>query len=1124
MIAGIRGRLITSSFARDVLPSMPEFVPIPAAIATRLAGWAGRVDAILGAASSVRAIADVAAAPLFELLGLTPLRRVDSPTATAFTLAADRTTVVNALVTAWSEPIDRTWQSAVAGAIACDARWCLCCNGRVLRLVDARRTWSREYLEFDLVLLGREREAQSVLWALLRAEALAGSTSLIDRAVDLSGRYGLEVCKALGSGVLEALDLLLRALGSTPLLFEQSLTVLYRILFLLFAEARGLVPIWHPVYRDRYSLEAIVATLLTGRPYRGLWQAVRAISRLAHTGYSAGELRVTAFNGRLFAPAQADAFDGTRVSDAAMSRALMAVSTTAVNRHGRRARIVYRDLDVEQLGAVYERVLEYEPASSGHPSTSLGAGPSTSLGAGPSTSPGAGDRQLTRTRDLRKASGSFYTPRSVTAFLVQTTLEPLVRGRRSDEILSLRVLDPAMGSGAFLVAACRYLSAAAEDALIDEGRWHAHDITAADRAALRREVASRCLFGVDLNPMAVQLARLSLWLATLAGDKPLSFLDHHLVAGNSLIGASPDDVWRHPGRRGSGTRRSEPLPLFDRAGLTSAVEHAVRLRLQLATEPDDTAAIVRGKERTLAALHNDASLRAWSRALDLWCAAWFWTDGRALERGVLRELTSHVLSGRSALSDRVLSSLLAQATDITSHQRFFHWPLAFPEVFVDAGGQPLASPGFDAIVGNPPWDMVRGDSGETDRREGRRESARRLTDFVRESGIYHVDSRGHANLYQWFVERAMQLVRAGGRLGLVLPFGVASDVGTAPLRRYLFDRVDIDSLTGFDNREAIFPIHRSVRFVLMTCTAGRPTSSIVCRFGITRLQDLDRDPSTRFARSGRAPQADRPPITLTRAFLSRLSGDEDLGVPDVSSLRDLQIIERISATVPRLGQPEGWHVRFGRELNASDDRESFTSYTGAIDARPVVEGKQIEPFRVTLDACRQQLRPGAARHVDVPRRARLAYRDVASATNRLTLIAAIIPPRAVTTHTLFCLKTRLPQSEQAVLCALLNSFVANYLIRMRVNTHVTVGLVTRLPVPVIREAHPLFDRLRALSESLTKSSSPVEAMPEYARLQAVAAHAYGLKAVEFEHVLSTFPLIEESAKSATLIEFMNLTV
>ena len=125
---------------------------------------------------------------------------------------------------------------------------------------------------------------------------------------------------------------------------------------------RGLLPLWHPVYRDRYSLDTIVTALLQGRRYRGLWQAVQAISRLAHAGCSAGELRVTAFNGRLFSPSQADTFDRTPISDAVMGQAVVAVSTTPVNRHGGRARIVYRDLDVEQLGAVYERVLDYEPS------------------------------------------------------------------------------------------------------------------------------------------------------------------------------------------------------------------------------------------------------------------------------------------------------------------------------------------------------------------------------------------------------------------------------------------------------------------------------------------------------------------------------------------------------------------------------------------------------------------------------------------------------------------------------------------------------------------------------------------------------------------------------------------
>src|SRR6185503_14412860 len=131
------------------------------------------------------------------------------------------------------------------------------------------------------------------------------------------------------------------------------------------------------------------------------------------------------------------------------------------------------------------------------------------------------------------------------------TLAPLVHGATTDDILALRVVDPSMGSGAFLVAACRFLSDAYERALVDEGRSADTDLDSDARAEIRRLVASRCLAGVDANPVAVQLARLSLWLTTLARDKPLSFFDHQLRCGDSLVGASPDDLWRAPssGRR-----------------------------------------------------------------------------------------------------------------------------------------------------------------------------------------------------------------------------------------------------------------------------------------------------------------------------------------------------------------------------------------------------------------------------------------------------------------------------------------------------------------------------------------------------------------------------------------------
>ena len=178
-------------------------------------------------------------------------------------------------------------------------------------------------------------------------------------------------------------------------------------------------------------------------------------------------------------------------------------------------------------------------------------------------------------------------------------------------------------------------------------------------------------------------------------------------------------------------------------------------------------------------------------------------------------------------------------------------------------------------------------------------------------------------------------------------------------------------------------------------------------------------------------------------------------------------------------------------------------------------------FGFRMEGCRHELRARDTTKY-VARRARLAYRDIASATNRLTLIAAVIPPRAVTTHTLLCLKTPLPADAQHVLCALLNSFVANYLIRMRVNTHVTVALVSRLPAPVVCRHDPAFEGLTALSRALASGREPVEAMPQYAVLQALVAQLYGLTGADFEHVLATFPLIPAELRAKALLEFHNL--
>jgi hypothetical protein len=1090
MAAGVRGRLITATFAETLLHTLPGAATPPPYLSAALDAWGYERDQSIGPASSVRTIVDRVVAPLLRILGFRIAARDDEATRVIL-MAACGDGSVPTVVVRWDDSLPQAWRATVLGAVRADRRWCFCSNGRTFRIVDAQHTWSREYLEFDLAMLPGDQEAQRVLWALVRAEACAADPPLLDGAVLASARQGLAVCRALGDGVLEALKCLLEAFAkgrATPAdAFEHSLTLVYRVLFLLFAEARALVPLWHPVYRDRYTVDSIVTTLLSGRRYRGVSQALTAISKLAHAGCSAGELKVTAFNGRLFAPPMTTVLDRVPIDDRTMERAVLAISTTTAAGSAGRSRIAYRDLDVEQLGAVYEHVLEYEPVASG-------------------------PALLDRTRDARKSTGTFYTPRAVTDYLVRHTLAALTASRSSADLLGLRILDPAMGSGAFLVAACRHLAHAVEQARICEGVWHPGDVTPAERAMLRREIAVRCLFGVDLNPMAVQLARLSLWLATLAADKPLTFLDHHLIAGNSLIGASIDDICRQPGRVRRGRRACSTLPLFDATGLTPVIEDAVRTRLRLTFEPDDAAAVVHRKEQQLAALGaRDAPLRSWARVLDLWCAGWFRDNADGPAAGAFGEICSHILGRPCALPHRTAAALADQADAIAASRRFLHWPLAFPEVFADELGEPRANPGFDAVIGNPPWDMVRGDSGDSNVRSGRRDDARRLTDFVREAGIYQVEPHSHVNRYQLFVERALQLTRLGGRVGLVLPSGVVSDAGSAGLRRHLFDRAAVDSITGLDNRHGIFPIHRSMRFVLLTATMGSPTARIACRFGVSRVEELDSTPEQVGA-----------PLMLTRRLLSRLSGDDDLAVPELTTPLDLAIVEKIAATFPPLGGAEGWRVQFGRELNATDDREAFVPYSGSTRARPVLEGKQIEPFKAFPERSRLEVPSDSAASRRVPRRSRLAYRDVASATNRLTLIAAIIPPHSVTTHTLFCLKTPLPVDSQHVLCALLNSFVANYLVRLRVNTHVTASLLSRLPVPLVSGSDPAFKRLAALSQTLSSAVSPAADTQEYAELQALVARLYALRDEDFTHVLVTFPLVAAEIKSNVLARFHNL--
>jgi hypothetical protein len=257
---------------------------------------------------------------------------------------------------------------------------------------------------------------------------------------------------------------------------------------------------------------------------------------------------------------------------------------------------------------------------------------------------------------------------------------------------------------------------------------------------------------------------------------------------------------------------------------------------------------------------------------------------------------------------------------------------------------------------------------------------------------------------------------------------------------------------------------------------------------------------------------------LQRSLLSRLSG-EDLIIPDLRSTLDVRIAEKAAASAFPLRSSEGWGARFGRELNATDDRDAFKRPGNGL---PVVEGKQLAPFVVDVAASRFSVAPDEARarlgHERF-RRGRLAYRDVASAGNRLSLLAAIVPANTVTTHTLFCLKTPLPAADQQVLCALLNSFIVNYLARQRIGTHLSASIVEGLPVPRPERGSMAFDALRRCADLLAVSPGDTAIGAE---MQARTAHMFGLTAEDLSHVLDTFPLVPREERAAVLTVWRSL--
>ena len=322
--------------------------------------------------------------------------------------------------------------------------------------------------------------------------------------------------------------------------------------------------------------------------------------------------------------------------------------------------------------------------------------------------------------------------------------------------------------------------------------------------------------------MAVQLGRLSMWLATLAADRPLTFLDHRLRTGNSLVGAAPWDILRQPAPGQRGRPKYSPRPLFADEDLDRDIGAAVSVRRTLALGPGDTLEQVRAKERALSGLEqDDSALGRWKRVADAWCAVWFQEAAeRAYGRTSLPELMASVFHRRSVLPARTIDRVLGAAGTPRPHTTSSTGRSNFPRSSTTIGGRPaprrrLRRRARQSAVGDVAWRSRRRAGAR--RRAGRGVSRRRLRARVRHLPLAGRRPRQPVSA---FVERALSLLRPGGRVGLILPSGFATDHGCAALRQVFLARHEVDTLHGFENRDGLFPIHRGLKFLLTTATAA----------------------------------------------------------------------------------------------------------------------------------------------------------------------------------------------------------------------------------------------------------------------------------------------------------------
>ena len=930
-------------------------------------------------------------------------------------------------------------------------------------------------------------------------------------------RRGVEdALVALGQGFLAQTDnQALRAALQTGTLstkdyFNQLLRLVYRLIFLLTVEERGVL---HPdgtdekaksLYTTGYSLRRLRERSVKRSAHDRFvdqWEATKIVFR----GVEDGEPRLglPALAG-IFAKTQCSALDVAKLENRALLLAVFKLSW--LREDAGLSRVNWRDMGPEELGSVYESLLELVPQITKD-------GRQFAFAKGGETKGNA-----------RKTTGSYYTPDSLVQVLLDSALEPVVRDTIAkhpanpvEALVSLSIVDPACGSGHFLLAAARRLAA-------HVARLSANGTpSAAEYRHALRQVVGHCIYGVDLNPMAVELCKVSLWMEAVEPGLPLTFLNSHIQHGNALLGTTPelmvkgvpdvawDSIEGDDSKTASALKKRNKKAAECQRSLdtlwskpSDAEAQAVaRAVAELEAASDANPEALAKKESQWDGILSSAEYQHQKFVADAWCSAFVWPKlpGDLTDAAPTNELWRQLRDGKGkapALTSKIVGELVDQ-------YRFFHWHLQFPHVF--------ARGGFDVVLGNPPWDELSPDQREffakyrSDMRSLSREEQEQVVEallsdpsvaqawaerlrilyatlhFLKKTGRFTLYATGNLgkgdfNVYRMFVELALKGVRPGGYAAQLAPAALYGGANASAIRKYMFDNARLLLLLGCENaNRSFFPdVHPQTWFALYVATAGGRTGRFRVAFGCDH------------------PKKAKSSVDAALDFdadVIRKSSPDTYVIPNTRNTSDVRIAAKMEQRHPSFSV--GWPLRhYQAELHMTNQSDLFTTDREGI---PVYEGRMVTHFDHRAktyvsghgnSAVWRERSFGDREKAIVPQwrvlrasvptklgdrvdRYRIGFGDVANPRNERSFMAAIIPPGAICGNTVPTIDFgRGNEWMYLPWLAVANSFVIDALARKKLSSpHLKPYILDTLPFPPPSLEEPWAQRVSHLALRLT---------------------------------------------------------